>query len=952
MALPPPRRLPISSYRLQLNPSFTFADATALVPYLADLGITECYCSPILAARPGSTHGYDLCDYGQLNTDLGGTTGFAAFVNALRDHGLGLVVDFVPNHMSADPSVNVWWRSVLENGPSSPFAHYFDIDWDPAKAELRGKILLPILGDQYGVALETGALQLEFEGGVARLRYGQTDLPLNPRQLGRLLEYRLEALREAMPVDDPDLMELQSILFHLERLPPYTDIDPHLVAERQREKEVAQGRLLTLLERAPTIRAHLERNVAAFNGTAGNSASFDRLHELLEAQPYRLASWRTAGHEINYRRFFDVNELAGIRMEVPAVFEAAHELIGRLIRDGAVTGIRLDHIDGLFDPPQYLEDLARLAAPGDSIWTLVEKILSPGERIDDTWSAHGTTGYEVLNALNALYVDPTRARAFRTVYARFTGHRERFDDVVYASKELISTTSMASELNVLARALNRISESHRRFRDFTLDSLQEALREMIACFPVYRTYVRREGWSPWDEATVDRAIGDALHRNPALEPTIFQFIRRMLLPEAVSNLAPDDRERQIAFAMKFQQYTSPVQAKGVEDTAFYRYFPLLSINEVGGDPTRFGISVAEFHAANQDRLRYRPFTMVTTTTHDTKRSEDVRARLNALSEMPERWRGMLGQWARTNASARSLVQGRPAPDRADEYHLYQVLLGAWPSDSAGTPDEDFAGRIREYMLKAMREAKVHTSWMNQADDYERAVLRFVDRILTAPKYEAFRRTFESFAREIAWYGMLNALSQLALKLTVPGVPDFYQGTELWTLTLVDPDNRRPVDFRRRAEVLAECRALQEAPTSADARRLFDRWQDGRIKLYVTLAGLQLRRRQPDLFLAGEYVPLDPAGERADHVVAFLRWRGDEIVLVVVPRLVTAWSADGPDIPVGPAQWGDTNLPVPAAIAGRRFTNVLTGECIRMDDRTPVSTLLATLPVGLFLATAR
>jgi len=803
MGASPPRRMPVSSYRLQLNQDFTLPDAADLVPYLAALGVTECYLSPVLAARPGSRHGYDICDHGRLNPELGGDVGFARFSAAARAHGLGIVLDFVPNHMSTHPTANAWWRSVLENGPSSPYAAYFDIDWDPVKPELKGKILLPVLGDQYGATLESGQLQLELEDGVIRLRYHDLDLPLNPRQLRLLLEHRLDGLKLELPADDPDLIELLSVLFHLEHLPPFTETDPGRVTERQREKDVAQGRLVTLLARAPTVRRHVEQNLRLFNGRAGDPASFDLLHTLLEAQPYRLASWRTAMHEINYRRFFDVNELAGIRMEDPAVFAAAHDLVARLVEDGAVTGLRLDHVDGLFDPARYLEDLAARFGPGPPVWTIVEKILSPGERLHDGWLVHGTTGYDFLNSVNGLFVDAARATAFRALYTAFIGEAPELPDVVYAGKKLIITSSMASELNVLAHELNRISESDRRFRDFTLDSLQEALREVVACFPVYRSYFHDAQPTAFDQATVDRAISAALRRNPALEPTIFSFIRQMLLPTPAPSLTQAEQDRRQRFAMKFQQYTGPVQAKGVEDTAFYRSCPLVSLNEVGGDPIRFGQSVATFHAENQKRRQSWPLSMLATTTHDTKRGEDARARLNVLSELPRRWRALLSRWSSVTSPARATVLDQPVPSPAEEYLLYQALVGAWPPGVSGPPGPQFAERVRAYMLKAMREAKVHTSWINPSNEHEGAVSEFVREVLSGSLATRFCRSFAPFAATVSWFGMLNSLAQLVLKLGAPGVPDFYQGTELWDLSLVDPDNRRPVDYAHRRRLLAE-----------------------------------------------------------------------------------------------------------------------------------------------------
>jgi (1->4)-alpha-D-glucan 1-alpha-D-glucosylmutase len=958
VSAPPPARLPVSSYRLQLSPGFGFAEAASLVPYLAGIGVSECYCSPILAARPGSAHGYDICDHARLNPDLGGDEGFANLVAVAREHDVGLLVDFVPNHMSADAAANRWWRSVLENGPSSPFAHYFDIDWEPSKSELRGKVLLPVLGDQYGIILEAGQVRVELSDGGLRLRYFDLDLPLNPRRWRALLEHDLAELRRELPVDDADLNEFQSVLFHLEHLPAYTETDRSLIRERAREKEVARARLGAVLERSAAIRTHVERNVRAFNGTAGHPISFDSLHALLEAQPYRLASWRTAMHEINYRRFFDVNELVGLRMEEPEVFEATHALLGRLVRAGAVTGLRLDHVDGLFDPLAYLRRLAEEVAPARP-WIVVEKILGPGERVEERWPVHGTTGYEFLNAVNDLFVDRHGLEAIRLLYQRLTRENQPFEDMEYAGKRLIIATSMASELNVLADELNRISENDRRFRDFTLDSLQEALHEIVACFPVYRTYVGPAGYTPRDAAAVDGAITTALDRNPAMEPTIFEFIRQMLLPAADAAGSDEVARRHLRFAMKFQQYTGPVHAKGVEDTAFYRYGPLIARNEVGGTPGLVEEPVGRFHRMNQERLAAWPFAMSTTATHDTKRGEDARVRLDVLTEIPRRWSALVARWNRLNAPARRQVGGRPAPDPHDEYLFYQALIGAWPASRTAMPDLHLVDRMTGFMRKAIREAKVHTSWLNPSQAYEDGVLGFVTDTLAGPSAPAFLRSFVPFARRVASVGAINSLTQLVLKIGSPGVADFYQGSELWDVNLVDPDNRGPVDFARRRELWSSVAPLLDRQADPEAvaievRRLLRAWPDGRIKMLATAAGLRLRRANPRLFLEGEYHPLEANGRLANHVVGFARRSSGAALIVVGVRLAAALMPDSTRPPVGERIWTDTSIDLPADLAGAGWTDVLTGRRLapRPDGR-PVLSLgraFEVLPVALLTTT--
>ena len=857
--------------------------------------------------------------------------------------------------MSTDPAQNLWWRNLLENGPSSPYARSFDIDWEPVKTELKDKVLLPVLGEQYGVTLESGELQIIFEDGLFHLAYFDLDLPLNPRQLRVLLSHNLESLIGALGAEDPQLNEFQSILFHLEHLPAYTETDVNLMESRQREKEVAMQRVARLAEESPAIRRHIEDNVRVLNGTPGDGTSFDLLHDLLELQPYRLSYWRTAMHEINYRRFFDVNELAGIRMEDPETFRRAHELIFDLIRRGEVTGLRFDHIDGLYDPAGYLEAVES-HVENKFTYTVVEKILSAGEELSPHWKTEGTTGYEFLNDLNALYVDSRHSHEFRKLRQRFTGEEREFAEVAYTSKKLIIATSMASELNVLAHELNRISEHHRRFRDFTLDSLQEALREIVACFPVYRSYVSPEGRHEFDERNIDLAVLSALSRNPALEPSIFHFIRQMLLPQRTSDISEGEYQRRLHFSMKFQQYTGPVQAKGVEDTAFYRYAPLLSLNEVGGDPGRFGGTPEEFHLANQHRQTSWPLTMLNTSTHDTKRGEDARARINVLSEIPAKWSSAISRWARANASARTLVRGEYAPDRSDEYLYYQALLGAWPAGVTGSPDRDFVDRMRNYMQKALKEKKTHTSWMHPSTEYDAAVSTFVERSLAGRNSRVFLPLFVPFQERVANLGMINSLSQLILKIGSPGVPDFYQGSELWDLNLVDPDNRRAVDFRVRERWLESMQDLLESHCDSSAQipaieDMLQHGQDGRIKLFCTAAGLRMRRRLAEVFTEGSYVPLAPAGSAAQHVVAFARVKGNRHVLVIAPRLVAGLCGSAAAVPTGPAVWQDTTLVLPTDWRERRYRNILTGAVLPVSTATGLPELLLadifkTLPVAL------
>lgn len=959
-------RIPVSSYRLQLGTRLTFAQATSLVPYLQRLGITEVYLSPSFRAGPGSPHGYDICDHTQLSPELGGEEGFAALAETARGLDMGLLLDFVPNHMGTDPMANRWWRDVLENGPSSAFARFFDIDWQPSKTELHGKVLLPVLSDQYGRVLERGELQVRFEEGGFDVVYQGMGFPLDPRHLSAILDPGTEELRARRSTEDPEVREYLSIITAFQNLPECSDSAPDRVEERHREKEIARERLARLWAASPTVRELLTGNVRAVNGTPGEAASFDPLHGLLERQNYRLAYWRTAQHEINYRRFFDINDLVGVRVEDAQVFTPTHEGVLRLARAGWITGLRLDHIDGLLDPQGYLQHLDEVVQreAGHALYTVAEKILSSGEVLPESFALEGTTGYDFLNDVNGLFVRGRGALPLKRLLARVNGPSVSFADVAYRAKSLIASSSLASELSVLAQALNRLSENDRRSRDFTLISLRAALREIVACFPTYRTYLGSSGATGHDATVIESAVAQARRRNPAMESSVFDFLRGILLahgPEPVEGPSP----RRL-FALKLQQYTGPLQAKGLEDTAFYRYPVLLSLNEVGGDPQRFGVTPRAFHAANQHRATHWPLGMLATSTHDCKRGEDGRCRIDVLSEIPTEWAREVMRWRRQNAGARSNVEGEPAPDGNDEYFFYQSLLGAWPARQLGssTPSLDFRQRMSDFMQKAMREAKLHTSWINNNEVYERACLHFVDTVLHPEAGQAFLTSFAPFCARVAFLGMLNSLSQLVLKLASPGVADFYQGSEVWNLDLVDPDSRKPVDFSSLSDVLAALEPALDGRVSEETRRAFlaelmHAWPDGRIKLYLTCAGLRARRQHHTTFVQGGYLPLESEGEWADHVVALARTGQKALAVALTPRLC-ANIASGDRPPLGPA-WRDSMVRLPKGESGEGLVDVFTGRpCpVRVDSRgagLALAEVFVDLPVALLVrspgATAR
>jgi (1->4)-alpha-D-glucan 1-alpha-D-glucosylmutase len=949
--------IPLATYRLQLNRDFTFAQATAIVPYLSELGISHFYVSPLLKARAGSMHGYDIVDHNSLNPEIGSPEDFDRLVTTLHEHNMGLILDIVPNHMGVMGSDNAWWLDVLENGEASIYGNFFDIDWHPLKDELYGKVLIPVLHDHYGVVLESGELKLVFrqERGEFDVSYHDHRFPVDPREYPRILQQCTNASAVKLEEQNPDLLEFQSLITSFSNLPARYEINPQRIAERNRDKEIHKRRLAELCARSPEIAACIHGAVELLNGNPADPASFEQLHELIKAQAFRLANWRVASDDINYRRFFDTNDLAAICMENEAVFEATHRLVFSLMADDKVDGLRIDHPDGLYNPREYFERLKRGIADATrnsgngSPYVVIEKILTGPERLPTEWPVDGTTGYDFASLVNGVFVDPTAAVTMDRIYRNFIDDEINLDDLGYNCRKLIIRVSLASELNVLASQLTRIALSKRRTCDFTLNSLRDALTEVVASFPVYRTYITSSEVSDKDVGYIRSAISAAKWRSPAADTSIFDFVGQVLLTRIAEGQDPAYRNAVTTLAMKVQQFTSPVMAKGLEDTAFYRYNRLVSLNDVGSDLHRFGTTTPQFHLANQERLRNWPRTMLATSTHDSKRSEDVRARINVLSEIPALWRLRVREWKRFNRSHKSVVNERPAPSPNDEYLLYQTLVGAWPSNPLNDPGEwkIFGERIENYMLKAIREAKENTSWINRNTEYETAVSSFVKTLLKPGSQNRFLNDFMPFQRRIARVGLWNSLAQTLLKLASPGVPDLYQGNELWDLSLVDPDNRRPVDYNRRQEIFRDIRESR----SDLAKNLVETPEDGRIKLYLTWRTLCLRQEQPDLFQAGEYLPLVVEGARANHVVAFVRKSEKANVLVVVPRLVAGLLNNIDLPPVGPRVWEDTEIVLPFCTCSEKYRNVLTGEVLETEkidgsEKIAVSKILAEFPVGL------
>lgn len=943
-------RVPRATYRLQFNHTFTFADGAGVVPYLKALGVSDLYASPYLRARPGSLHGYDIYDHNALNPEIGADEDHARLAARLREHGLGHLLDIVPNHMGIAGWGNPWWWDVLENGPGSPYARFFDIDWHPREPKLEGKVLLPILGDQYGQVLERGELRLVYQDGRFRVEYFENRFPAAPASTAAVLREALAGLDGVLDEDHPDRMELESIAVALERLPARRSTDPQSVSERRRERVVTQRRLSGLYDLSGEVAFAIDKAVEAFNGRPGDARSFDRLDALLDEQSYRLAFWRVAAEEINYRRFFDVNDLAGIRVELPQVFAHVHRLVLRMVREGVVTGLRIDHPDGLFHPRDYLRELQAGTVgvgTGERFYVLVEKILTGDEPLPPDWPVAGTVGYEFMNRVNGLFVDARNEERMDGIYRRFARFRDPFDDIVYEKKELILRHALVSELTVLTTLLSRLSDKNRCSRDFTWGALRDALREVVACFPVYRTYIdaRAGEVSERDRDYVRQAVRRARRRNPGVSGSIFDYVQSVLLLAWPENLDAEAREEHARFVMKFQQLTGPVTAKGVEDTSFYVFNRLISLNEVGGEPDRFGLPPADFHAFNAERARDWPHAMSASSTHDTKRSEDVRARINLLSELPDEWEARVTAWAQLNASKKAQEDGFPVPDGNDEYLLYQTLLGAWPlGESEDQAHQDFIGRIQQYMDKATREAKVHTSWIEPNEVYDQGLKDFVAAILSREGGNPFLDDFLPFQATLARLGMVNALAQTLLKLASPGVPDIYQGQEIWDFSLVDPDNRRPVDYEARRTMLADLKArIESEDRAALCRELVDRWEDGRIKMYVTHAALVLRERLAEAFGGGGYLPLSASGARAEHVVAFARQGGGGTAVAVVPRLLATLTREREHALPDASLWAETSLEIPAG----RYRNVFSGETLEAGDGSAaLAEVFAHFPVAL------
>lgn len=927
-------RIPTATYRLQFSAQFRFEQAQAITAYLADLGISDLYASPIFKARSGSTHGYDVVDATQLNPELGTMADFDALINAVQAQSMGWLQDIVPNHM-AYSSENRFLMEVLEYGPDSDYTDYFDLCWNFPFANSQDRILVPLLGDFYGATVEKGEIRLAYEQSGLSVNYYSLKLPLRLESYTKLLTHNLGKLTRTLGRNHPDFIKLLGILYILKNIPSE-------VVGKQRQDQVAfiKGLIWELYSTNDKIRDFIQENIEVFNGKVGESESFNLLDDLLNDQFYRLAFWKVGAEEMNYRRFFSVNELISVKVEDAKVFHNTHGLIQKLVEDGKFTGVRIDHIDGLYHPKQYLDRLREKL--GDTYIT-VEKILELSEELPREWPIQGTSGYEFMNYVNGVFCQLEQKERFDQIYFAFTGVRQTYSELVKQNKHLILDKNLAGDLDNLAMLLKNISNKYRYGNDFTLNGLKRAIAEVLVLFPIYRTYISPEGIRDADRACVQAVIRAAKEQAPLLLHEL-NFLEKLLLLEFDDALTPTEREQWLYFVMRLQQYSGPLMAKGVEDTTLYVYNRLIALNEVGGNPDHFGISAAEFHAFNQQRRTTWRYTMNATATHDTKRGEDVRSRLNVLSEMPDEWEQRVNTWGAINRGLRSDRNGYAMPDRNDEYFLYQTLVGAFPF--AEHEREPFVQRVKEYGIKAIREAKVHTAWLHPDDEYEVAFTTFVEKVLDPSVSGQFLESFLPFQQQVAYYGMFNSLAQVLLKIAAPGVPDFYQGTELWELSLVDPDNRRPVDFAARHQMLQALGKAAQTDMSGLLQELLTHKTDGRIKLFLTWQGLKARATYRELFLEGDYLQLEVRGPYAHHLVAFARRQGSQVAVAIAPRFLTTLIQPGED-PLGEAIWQETSvyLPTDAALT---WTNVITEQPLKINRVLPIGDALAQFPVALLI----
>jgi (1->4)-alpha-D-glucan 1-alpha-D-glucosylmutase len=925
-------RIPLSTYRVQINPAFKFKEAHQIVVYLSELGISDIYASPIFKARKGSTHGYDITDPNQLNPEIGGKEDFEELMREVKKCGMGWVQDIVPNHM-AYTGENLMLMDILESGQGSVFFDTFDIEWNHPYESLKGKLLAPFLGRINGECLEKGEIKLRYDQSGLTFNYYSLRFPLKIESYGKVFTHDLGILKKKLGSDHPDLVKLFGVLYTLKNLPSREENN-----ERYDQIRFVKRMLWELYTKNPEIKSFIDGNIDTFNGKEDNPDSFNLLENLLSEQLFRLSFWKVATEEINYRRFFNINELISLRIEDQDVFNHIHAFIFQLIEEKKITGLRIDHIDGLYDPTGYLKSVRERA---EQIYIIVEKILAHEEELPPFWPVQGTTGYDFLNYVNGIFCKSKNEIRFDKIYATFTDFKVPYQELVSEKKRLIVGKHMAGDVDNLAHLLKRISSRDRHGSDITLYGLKRALVEFLAYFPVYRTYISHELFSHQDQSYIRKVIEKVKEKNPGLLYEL-DFIEKFLLLKFKEYISEEEKRQWIHFVMRFQQFTGPLMAKGFEDTTLYIYNRLISLNEVGGSPNIFGISMKTFHAFNTRRAHLWAHTMNTTATHDTKKGEDVRARINVISEIPEEWEKTIRHWIKMNRVRKRLIDGKNVPDRNDEYFLYQTLIGAFPFYDADYPV--FIERIKNYIIKAVREAKVHTGWLKPDLEYENAFIVFIEDILTRSDQNEFPDALLAFQRRIAHYGILNSLSQTLIKITSPGVPDFYQGTELWDLNLVDPDNRRPVDFGLLKKYLGEIRDRAHTDLIGFIGELLSTKEDGRVKLFLIQRALLARESNKAVFQEGAYLPLKLRGRWKKHIVCFARLHDYSWTITVAPRFLTGLIKVG-EYPLGPQVWDDTAIVIPRG-APKDWQDAITSRFVPGERTLRISDILRNFPVAL------
>ncbi len=933
--------IPLATYRIQFHAGFNFKAAQAIVPYLAELGISDLYASPILTARIGSSHGYDVVNPSEINPELGGEASFFELNSALKHHQMGWIQDIVPNHMAFD-SQNAMLVDVMENGPDSEYRNFFDIDWNHPYGGIKGRLLAPFLGKFYGDCLENGELILNYDSDGLSVNYYNWRFPLRIESYSHVLMHDLARLREQLGRNHPSFVKLLGALYMLKYIPSGEE-----GRERYDQILFVKRMLWELWQDSPEVKQFIQENIQLFNGEPGNSESYNLLDNLLAEQFFRLSYWKVGNEELNYRRFFTVNDLISLRVEDKSVFKKIHAYILNLVLEGYITGLRIDHIDGLYHPTQYIK---RLRKQVPELYLAVEKILEPHEELPLNWAIQGTTGYDFMSKVNGIFCQQSNELNFSNLYYDFINNSTPCEALIDENKRLIIGKHMAGDIDNLAHLLNQLSDRYRYASDFTMYGLKRALVEILTLFPVYRTYISQDGSRKTDQERIKQVIEEAKANIPNFTNELY-FIEKFLALEFDDRLTQEDKEQWLHFIMRLQQYTGPLMAKGVEDTVMYVYNRLLSLNEVGSAPSEFGISLDDFHSYNEMRAQQWPHAMNATATHDTKRGEDARARLNVLSELPEAWNQQLRNWHALTAPLKEMVNGMMVPDRNAEYFLYQTLLGAFPFVLGELTDSDsdylnFINRVKEYMIKASREAKVYTSWQRSDQGYEEGLLQFIDRLLAEPETSLFLQEFRPFQRKIQYFGLFNSLSQTLLKIASPGLPDFYQGAELWDLSLVDPDNRRPVDYEKRLSYLEDIKLGISKDLPGLLNELLRHPEDGRIKLFLIYQALKLRRAYPELFQRGTYEQITVVGSLKSHVVTFLRRSGQHELMVVVPRFLTSLIKED-ELPLGEQVWHETRI-LPPPGASDLWQDAISGQQIQGEDTLWLKEILSQFPVALLL----